>query len=138
MEPLDFIKVAKQLLRYNNEAKWRTSIGRSYYAIFNYLKNEIYSLGITISKGPAGHGELVKNFHGCGIDEAIEIGSKVRDLYTQRIIADYEMDDTVTQNTASLIFKKAKEITEVFPKIDKPTLKTKIEAYIRTITPPHK
>ena len=134
MDAKDFLKIAKKLLRYNNEANWRTSIGRSYYAIFNYLKQECLSLSLSIPKGSAGHGQLKNYFQGCGIDEGVDIGSKIGDLYSQRIISDYELNDKVEQKTAVLMFEKAQDIVRRFPAIDKPTFKAGVEKYTSALS----
>ena len=136
MDAKDFLKIAKKLLKYNSEANWRTSIGRSYYAIFNYLKQECQALNLHISSGPAGHGELKNYLYNCGIDEGIDIGSKIGDLLTQRIKADYELGEEVTQNTARLMFEKAQDIEKRFPPIDKPSFRAGVEKYIALIHPP--
>ena len=129
MDAKDFLKVAKRLLRYNNEASLRTSIGRSYYGIFNYLKHECQLLSLDISKGPGGHGELKRYFHSCESAEGIDIGSKIGDLHSQRIIADYDLDAKVEEKTAKLIFEKAQVIARRFPKIDKPSFKAGVEKH---------
>jgi len=133
MDGQDFLRIAKKLLKYNTEANWRTSIGRSYYAIFNYLKQECQALHLRISEGPAGHGELKNYLHNCAIDEGIDIGSKIGDLYSQRIIADYKLNEKVEAKTAILMFEKAQDITKRFPLIDKTSFKTGVENYINIL-----
>lgn len=133
MDAKDFLKIAKRLLRYNNEASRRTSIGRSYYGIFNYLKQECYLLGFSIQKGSAGHGQLKNYLHNCEVNEGVDIGSKIGDLYSQRLIADYELGEEVKEQTASLIFEKAEDIVRRFPSIDKAAFKAGVEKYIRVI-----
>ena len=134
MDAQDFLKIAKKLLRYNSEANWRTSIGRSYYGIFNYLKHECRLVDLSISKGSSGHAELQRYFHNCGINEGIDIGSKIGDLYSQRIIADYELDDKVEEKTAKLMFVKAQDIARRFPAIDKPSFKAGVDKYKAAIS----
>lgn len=133
MDAKDFLKVAKQLLRYNNEAKWRTSIGRSYYGIFNYLKQECETLNIHIYDNSRGHDQLKTYLQNCEIDEGVEIGSKIGDLYTQRIIADYKLKEEVGESTAKTVFEKAQDITKRFPSIDKSSFKAGVEKYIATL-----
>jgi uncharacterized protein (UPF0332 family) len=133
MDAKDFLKIAKKLLKYNSEANWRTSIGRSYYAIFNYLKQECRALSLHISSGSAGHGELKNYLQNCGIDDVVDIGSKIGDLYSQRIIADYKLGEEIKQNTAKLMFEKAQDISKRFPSIDKPSFKAGVEKYIAVL-----
>jgi len=132
MDAKDFLKIAKKLLRYNSEANWRTSIGRSYYAIFNYLKQECQTLNLPILGSSKGHNQLKSYLLGCEIDEVIDIGSKIGDLYSQRIIADYRLEEVVEEKTAKLMFEKAQDITKRFPFIDKPSFKTGVDKYIAT------
>lgn len=137
MDAKDFLTIAKKLIKYNTEANWRTSIGRSYYAVFNYLKQECQALSLNIPKGAAGHGQLKNYFYNCAIDEGVDIGSKIGDLHSQRIIADYELGEKVEQKTAALMFEKAQDIAKRFPTIDKPTFKTGVEKWINTISNAH-
>lgn len=133
MEPLEFLGIAKKLLKYNTEANWRTSIGRSYYTTFNYLKQQLEPLGIDIPANATGHNDIVRKFHGSSVDVAVDIGSKTNDLYSQRLISDYRLNETVTHETAKLMFLKAKQVIDDFPLINKTDLKNGIEAYTKLI-----
>lgn len=133
MDPLDFLRIAKKLLNYDSEANWRTSISRSYYAIYNYLKQECAKLGVEISKGPSGHGDLIRCLRGSELPDAVDIGSKVNDLHSHRIKADYDMAEPITLNTAKLFYRKAEKIKDGFPAIDPAGLKAGIDKYKTTL-----
>ncbi len=109
MDALDFLKIAKKLIN-GSEAYWRTSIGRSYYAVFNHLKKECINLGIAIPKSSKGHNELTSSFYNSGVKEAVDIGSQINDLYSQRLSADYELDSPITKQTADFTLRKAESI----------------------------
>lgn len=136
MDAKEFLRIAKKLIRYNSEANWRTSIGRSYYAVFNYLKEECSLLNITISSTGEGHGELAENFNNSGIAEGVIIGSKLNDLRSQRNIADYELKQVMSQATAKLMYEKALEVTNSFPSIDKTAFQTAVFQFRGKTTTP--
>lgn len=128
MDALEFLKIAKKLIK-GGEAHWRTSISRSYYAVFNHLKKECISLGIAIPKSGKGHNELYLNFYNSGIQDAQDIGAKINDLRSQRVTADYELNSTVSKQTADFTLRKAEGVIAKYPAIDKTALKAGIEKY---------
>lgn len=128
MDALEFLKVAKKLIN-GSEANWRTSIGRSYYAVFNHLKKECINLGVAIPKSSKGHNDLYINFYNSGIQEAVDIGAGINDLYSQRLTADYELNSTITKQTADLVLRKAENIISKYPTIDKAAFKAGVEKY---------
>lgn len=128
MDALEFLKVAKKLIN-GSEANYRTSIGRSYYAVFNHLKKECISLGVAIPKSSKGHNDLLSNFYNSGIQEAVDIGVGINDLYSQRLNADYELQSVITKQTADLMLRKAEDIIAKYPAIDKTVFKAGVEKY---------
>lgn len=133
MDALEFLKIAKKLIN-GGEANWRTSISRSYYAVFNHLKKECITLGIAIPKSSKGHNDLSSNFYNSGVQDAVDIGARINDLYSQRLTADYELHCIVTKQTADLMLRKAEGIIAKYPAIDKTAFKAGIEKYKSAVT----
>ena len=102
MEPKEFLHLADELKNDRNktEAKLRTSIGRSYYALYNLMKSCLVSLGFKISTGHNGHTEVKNCFSGCGIDSLAQIGSALGSLRSDRNKADYGLCSIFTGNIA--------------------------------------
>lgn len=129
MDPIDFFKVANQLSGLSEEASWRTSIGRSYYALFNFIKDELKNIGVGVSEGPNGHGEVKIFLSNSGIQEAEKLGSQIGDLHSARRMSDYAMEKVITQKTAILNYSKAIFIKAEFDKLNKGLLATGINNY---------
>jgi hypothetical protein len=80
------------------------------------------SLKIHIAKGPGGHGELRARLLNSGDEELIDLGSKLGDLHSRRISADYRLaaDDieemtlvvSAVHKTAALLKVVAESCTE--------------------------
>lgn len=130
MNPFEFLTLAQSLSKVaNSEASSRTSISRSYYSIFNFIKDELSGNGIVISQGSNAHGELRIFLANSGVSEAEDLSSLVGDLYGHRITADYKMKSEVTQKTAETVLLKASEIWTTFKKIDKGILAQGIQNF---------
>ncbi len=93
MDPRDFLEVAKKLSQGGTAAEFRTSVSRAYYATFHVGVAFLKDIGCPISKGPHAHGEVRNNLSNCGDAELAEVSSKLADLHTKRIIADYRLSD---------------------------------------------
>jgi uncharacterized protein (UPF0332 family) len=91
---------------------YRTAISRAYYAAFNVGTQVLATLGIRLSAGPGGHGELRNCLGACGDAGCLKISSRLATLHTRRRAADYLMDDAAaeTQKEAELACLDATEI----------------------------
>lgn len=92
MDPRNFLQTAKSLLKDDTPANCRTVFSRSYYAAYNIGVELLESAGITIAKNATGHGQVNNYLGNCGIKEVEEIQSKLTNLASQRIRADYRLD----------------------------------------------
>jgi hypothetical protein len=114
MDPRTFLDVANQLQTSATEAGRRTSIGRSYYALFNILRVSLESQGISFKKSAADHGRLVRYLTQCGNHEAVRVGQALRDLREQRNQADYEMSLTLDARQSQLAYQQAQKAVQRF------------------------
>lgn len=129
MDPKDFLIIANRLRAKNKEMHWRTSIGRSYYAVFNYLRDECCKLGFNVPSNAEAHGDIRDMFFNSKVEIAEDIGSKIENLLSQRLIADYRMNETVQSGEATVSYERARKIINDFGNIDKAALKSGIAAY---------
>jgi uncharacterized protein (UPF0332 family) len=97
-DPTIFLEIAKVLCndrQYDDAGRWRTSIGRAYYAAFliaySYLKNQ----GIRIENISEIHKEVIEKI---GEEGFTKIKNKLEKLRTFRIDADYNLEESVGES----------------------------------------
>jgi len=110
MDPQEFLDLAKALyINLPSEAAFRTSVGRSYYALHNLIvmfleKNEMH-----MGKAGAKHKTAVLMLQEAGIPEIRAVASELGDLLIERNVADYELQSTrfQSQKKVKLLHMKA-------------------------------
>jgi len=140
MDPKDFLVLADKLVNnFQNEAAFRTSVSRSYYALHTFMSNFFLKEKFDIAKDEKRHKKIYYYLHNCGIEEIKDIASALDDLRHDRNRADYEMDTVCHKKNARFAFIKASKAYEIFSRhINNPTskseLKTGIREYIKRTT----
>jgi uncharacterized protein (UPF0332 family) len=99
---------------YNNH-NYATSINRIYYAVFYSLLALGIQFGFKTSKHPQLHGWFNKNFIATGIIER-EFGRILRDIYQNRLSADYEVYVNFPKEDIELLLSERKAFIQ---RIDK-------------------
>jgi len=114
--PRELLQLAIERCRSPQPVRRRAAISRGYYAAFHAGAQLVARLGIRISKGPAGHGELRARFLNSGDSELVRIGSQLSDLHSKRIAADYKLGDEDVEDPPSAVeyVKDATSILDVF------------------------
>jgi len=97
MDPIDFLSVAKDLLKKNKPIYCRTAINRSYYAAYNVAVNLLEKSDVIIPKSGTGHGVVGKYLGNCGIKALEEAQSKLSFLYSDRIKADHRLTNKAVE-----------------------------------------
>jgi hypothetical protein len=92
MDPRDFQALASRLASGNTPAEYRSAISRSYYAVFNVRAEALRSLGFSVGKGAAAHGEVQKCLSNAGDPAVSVVASDLGALHSQRNRADYQLD----------------------------------------------
>jgi len=92
MNPREFQRLAQRLVLNPLPAELRTAVSRAYYAAFHVSDETLQQWGFSISKGPAGHGEVRSHFGNSGDRDLARIGSQLNDLHSARIRADYRLE----------------------------------------------
>lgn len=117
MLPWEFLETAADLSSGVREADWRTSIGRSYYALFLALREALLA-GIPrrlLSSGGGrrlGHDFLVRCLKNCGDSDVNEIGDILFDLKIKRHDADYDLAVRIDRQAATHALGDAKRLAE--------------------------
>ena len=94
MDPKAFIDFASSLAYQHDpsEAAIRTSIGRSYYGLYNLLSGFIRGCGFDLPKIAQAHKTVYFDLCECGIKGAREIAVSLDYLREDRNKADYELE----------------------------------------------
>ncbi len=117
MRPREFLETAADLSSGVREADWRTSIGRSYYALFLALR-EVLLAGDPrrlLSSGGGrrlGHEFLVRCLKNCSDADVNEIGDILFDLKIKRHDADYDLSVRIDRQAATRSLADAKNLAE--------------------------
>ena len=115
MDPREFQVLSSELVAGNRASELRTAISRAYYAVHNVGVEILTEFGFRISKSPSGHGEVWNHLSNSGDSEVVIVGSKLSDLHSRRIHADYRMDkkDVEVQMTAKALVETASKMIQV-------------------------
>jgi hypothetical protein len=91
---------------------YRSAISRAYYAAFNVGVETLKAIGIPLSEGPAGHGELRHCLGACGDPDLDDAGGLLGTLHGRRRRADYRMDDvdSETRNEADIAYLESRQV----------------------------
>jgi hypothetical protein len=106
-----FLKLANSLLAGNTEAHHRTSVGRSYYALFLVAREVVVSLGFNVPENAHGHQKVYLYLQNAGLPVVVDVAADLTDLRGERNEADYEpRSPNFSMNlTAQIAYKKAKK-----------------------------
>jgi uncharacterized protein (UPF0332 family) len=134
MEGKDFLEVANRLFKSAHEADRRTSVSRSYYAVFNHVKTAFESFNVTLSSDASAHQKICHYLRNSGLDEAEDLAQVISDLRIKRGDADYDMKASGFDNKNCLLwYKKAELCIDSFNGVDKKELRKGIIEYKRSI-----
>ena len=115
MDPRDYLKIARNILKVDKPANCRTAFNRAYYAAYNVAFVYLKGAGMPISTGPGGHGDVNNFFQNCGIGDLKVAYQKLSNLYSDRIHADYHLNKENVEkiNNAKMALKKAESIINI-------------------------
>src|SRR5207249_5634921 len=87
----------------------RTSLSRSYYAVFNVAVAFLQQMGIEPVSGPQAHSAVKNGLLASQDAGLVKIGSDLDTLHAERRRADYDMGDVRCESskTAAAVFKHA-------------------------------
>lgn len=114
------LHLAKKLSRRSgDEAALRTCVSRSYFGLFNFLRQFLMQNEVRVCKTPQAHTEVYRCLYNCGVDEVQRVASHLNDLRSQRNSADYDIEGKKfgDPNTAALAFLKAQKAYQSFKDI---------------------
>jgi len=107
-DPLEFLRLAYDLKKIQNEAELRTSIGRAYYATFLYAREWLRAKRWVIYDDYTDHKEVLKGLHKY---KGRKVSDKMSSLHNDfRKEADYELRGRITRVNAEEAIRLANDI----------------------------
>jgi uncharacterized protein (UPF0332 family) len=93
------LEIANKLLadrKYQDEAGWRTAVGRAYYAAFLRTKKKLEELGSSFPDTEKIHQEVIQKL----MERHTDLGNKLDTLRDKRVDADYRMSAGISDGLA--------------------------------------
>ena len=108
----DFINLAGKLATSRDEASLRSAVSRAYYGAFHLVLAFLEDIERTVPRNANAHVQVARKLQSAGQSDAYRAGSLLRDLHTERIKADYRLDNRRigTSAFAKLCVETASEI----------------------------
>jgi hypothetical protein len=108
VDPVDFLVVAGRLRASEVEAERRTSVGRSYYGLYNLL-SECFRVGANLQGNGADHGRLIRYLSQSSDGALQKAGERLKNLKSLRQDADYRMNLVMGAGESELAYRLARE-----------------------------
>lgn len=104
---IDFIKLAKKLVKNQDEASLRSVISRAYYGVFCIARNK---KGLKNYKKSNVHRKVIIHYQSSNNSDEKYVGKILDDLRRERNDADYNEDKVVNSELAQRILLKANNV----------------------------
>jgi hypothetical protein len=105
MQSSEFLRIADELSkRPGDEAAIRTSVGRSYFALYNCVKQFIVEQGFRLPNRTEAHEYVYRFLNNCEVEEMVDIAGDLHDLRSDRNEADYDLDAARFQEGRPAVF----------------------------------
>ncbi len=127
MDPLAFLDVARSLSGSAHESDTRTSVGRSYFAVFNHLRERLSPLK-PFPGDPEDHQRVLHYLMGANSPALRSVGQTLNDLRASRKHADYDMNMVIDQQQSKLAVTRADSAVAKSQGVDAGHLKALIQA----------
>lgn len=113
MDPLEFLSVARNLEGSDHESQRRTSIGRSYFALFNHVRTRLAPLK-RLPETEDAHALVARYLTSANNRGLHSVGRTLKDLRESRNTADYDMEATIAQDQSRLALSRAERAVKEF------------------------
>lgn len=112
MDPADFLSVAERLRASPSEAERRTSVGRSYYGLYNVLWARFRTVA-NLQGTSRDHHRLIAYLTENDDARLQQVGEKLKNLRDLRNDADYEMSFTIDAAQSELAYQWSREAVRI-------------------------
>ncbi|MCY3023234.1 MAG: hypothetical protein NTW87_30015 [Planctomycetota bacterium] len=143
MQPLEFLHTAEDLWRNGiREADWRSSISRSYYAVYWMIGEEflktmplilLQSVSLARKKDHLVHEKLPMVLKGSSDAKIQELGEALENLRLARVKADYHLASAISQVKAEDEYGNATDLRDELQKYGVLNLATVVQRDLQTV-----
>ena len=130
MDPLDFLAVANSLRDSDQESERRTSVGRSYFALFNHLRAKLSDIRSIPGHADA-HRAVAHYLTSANHQNLRRVGQSLRNLRSSRNIADYDLENAVGINASRAAATQAQSAVNRIDGVNDQTLRNAVQAVPR-------
>jgi len=120
INPTDFLIIAGNFQTSSSEAERRTSIGRSYFALYDMLIDCLSAENVRFNKDGDDHWRLTYYLTKCGDRAADKMAGALKNLRFSRNLADYDLKASIGASQSEFSYKRAQstisEIKSLLPK----------------------
>ena len=119
MEPRHFLYLAQRLAEHGAyPVEFRSAISRAYYAAFHFGLILLREMDFSIVQNASAHEKVYQHLNNSGDDELAKAASKMNDLRTRRIHADYKLNrsDVEEKKNARMFVQQAARLIETIEK----------------------
>jgi len=127
MNPRDFMDLAWELLGGMKQAEWRSAVSRAYYAAFHVARGLLRQAGFAAPLAENAHAYVWLRLSNSGHPDVQIAGAKLSLLRSGRNLADYELQRTLNQATATDQVRMASDIIQLLTLVEgDPVIRTRI------------
>ncbi len=112
MDPAEFLSVAARLRASPSEAERRTSVGRSYYGLYNVLRARFRTVA-NLQGNSRDHRRLIAHLIQSDDAGLQQVGEKLKNLRDLRNDADYEISFMIDAAQSELAYQWAREAVRI-------------------------
>lgn len=109
LSPEDILNLAESLCTSPEEASYRFSVSRAYYANYHEAKRLAEDLGLQLGTGMGVHQSLISSFRGHGHSHE-KIAGRLNRLKIARVKSDYRLSESITKKEAEFLVCSAKSL----------------------------
>ena len=117
MNPRDFLDVANDLLSVTREGHWRSAVSRAYYAAFHVARQLLERCGFSVPHGDQAHGYVWLRLANCGHTNLVKAGGELKDLRSDRNMADYAVAIPFQEADAVLDVQTADDLIRLLDQV---------------------
>lgn len=112
MTGADFMALAGRLVAGPSEAEWRTATSRAYYAAFHAARDLLGGLGFRVPQSDQAHNYVYVRLNNSANVALAKAADGLRELRSQRNVADYDFRQTHLQQTATGLLALANRVIQ--------------------------
>jgi uncharacterized protein (UPF0332 family) len=110
MQGIEFLATAESLSLGSRESDWRSAISRAYYAVFHQFREFFLGHGLNLGRSGQAHFSLYSGLLNCGFPAAATLGSRIDQLRSDRVGADYNLAGPVDHMQAQDSVQVARDL----------------------------